>query len=209
MARKISLKQRVSAVKDYMTSGESIRAVSARHGMSFETLRRFIGSNARKKLKRPKKELIGVLPLPFEKESKECEALKKTPNSYRRWKPSEDELLRDAVYSKFTVNETTDLLGRSSQAIYCRKNQLMDDGFIQDVRFTSATGIKRNRSSLPIDAVKNESPVIMDTVITKPIPGNVPKNEVDLRELAGLVKEFGVSITMNVTTEGTNILMHN
>ena len=215
MARKISVKQRVSAVTDYMTSGESLRAVSARHGMSVETLRRFADGKVRKKGRSTQKP-NGVLSLPFEKERKEREAKKKTPNSNRRWTLSEDELLRDAVYGKFTVNETTDLLGRSPQAIYCRKSQLMDDGFIQDVRFTLATGIKRNRRSLYLDPVKEEAPIV---AIVEEVKEEVKhevketaapiKGEVNLRELAGLVKEFGVSITMNVTAESTNILMHN
>ena len=211
MAKKISVKERVSAVKDYMTSGESLRAVSARHGMSVETLRRFAEGKVRKKGRSSKKP-NGVLTLPFEKERKKREAIKKSPNANRRWTLSEDELLRDAVYGKFTVNETTDLLGRSPQAVYCRKSQLMDDGFIQDVRFTLPTGIKRNRRSFPIAPVKEEAPIVD---IIKEVKEEVKettssiKGEVNLRELAGLVKEFGVSITMNVTADSTNILMHN
>ncbi len=208
MPRKISAKERVSAVKDYVTSGESLRVVSERHGMSVETLRRFAEGKVRKKGRRSQK-TNGVLTLPFSKERKERDPNKATPNANRRWSRSEDELLRDAVYSKFTVKETTDLLGRSKQSVYCRKSQLMDEGFIQDTRFTLPTGIKRTRRSLPTAPVREEAPVIVDTVITKPIPGNAPKNEVDLRELASLVRDFGVSITMNVTSEGTNILMHN
>jgi transposase-like protein len=207
MPRKISAKERVSAVKDYVTSGESLRVVSERHGMSVETLRRFAEGKIRKKGRRPNTN--GVLTLPFAKERKERDPNKATPNANRRWSRSEDELLRDAVYSKFTVKETTDLLGRSKQSVYCRKSQLMDEGFIQDTRFNMPTGIKRTRRSLPVAPVRAETPVIVDTVITKPIPGNAPKNEVNLRELAALVRDFGVSVTMNVTTEGTNILMHN
>ena len=182
--------------------------VSARHGMSGETLRRFAEGKVRKKGRRVQNP-TGVLTLPFVKDRKGREPNKATPNANRRWSRSEDELLRDAVYSKFTVEETTDLLGRSKQSIYCRKSQLMDDGFIEGARFTLPTGIKRTRRILPVAPVREEAPVIVDTVITKPIPGNVPKSEVDLRELAALVRDFGVSITMNVTTEGTNILMHN
>lgn len=207
MPRKISAKERVSAVKDYVTSGESLRVVSERHGMSVETLRRFAEGKVRKKGRRLNTN--GVLSLPFAKERKERDPNKATPNANRRWSRSEDELLRDAVYSKFTVKETTDLLGRSKQSVYCRKSQLMDEGFIEDTRFNMPTGIKRTRRSLPTAPVRAEAPVIVDTVITKPIPGNAPKNEVDLRELAALVRDFGVSVTMNVTPEGTNILMHN
>ena len=207
MAKKISAKERVSAVKDYVTSGESLRVVAARHEMSVETLRRFAEGKVRKKGRRPNTN--GVLTLPFAKERKDRDRNKLTPNANRRWTRSEDELLRDAVYSKFTVKETTDLLGRSQQSVYCRKSQLMDEGFIQDVRFTLPTGIKRKRHNLPLAPVKEEAPVIVDTVVTKPIPSSTVKNEVDLRELASLVRDFGVSITMNVTAESTNILMHN
>lgn len=209
MPKAISTRVRVTAVKDYVTSGDRLSVVAERHGISTETLRRFAGNKVRSRggsVKRIVKS--GTLQLPFKRERKERIGNTPSPNANRRWNLEEDGLLRDAVYSKFTVNETADLLGRSYQSIYCRKSQLVGEGFIDETRFTSPTGIKRPRHSVApviaphvdvIEVIKEET-----AVIATPIKGDV-----NLRELAELVKEFGVSVTMSVTSEGTEVKMHN
>lgn len=213
MPRTINVKTRVTAVKDYVTSNDTLRDVAARHGMSTETLRRFVGDKVRKRGgKKPLKAVAsGVLTIPFKKDRKDRKANKSVPNANRRWSKADDELLRDAVYSKFTVKETVDLLGRSSGSIYCRKSQLLQEGFIQDARFVNPKGIKRTRRKMEAPVI--EAPIVaVEEVITPAAGGATPtvtKGDVDLRELAGLVKEFGVSITMNVTSEGMEVKMHN
>lgn len=219
MPRTIDVKTRVSAVKDYVTSNDTLRDVAARHGMSSETLRRFVGDKARKRgsVKKLKAVASGVLTIPFKtKDRKERSANKSVPNANRRWSKGDDELLRDAVYSKFTVKETVDLLGRSAGSIYCRKSQLMEDGFIKATRFTLPTGIKRNRRKVEEAQVEFENKSELDRWIednrpvhTKEVAPAPVKDGVNLRELASLVKEYGVSITMNVTSEGMEVKMHN
>jgi len=216
MPRTISAKVRVTAVKDYVTSGDRLSVVAERHGMSTETLRRFVGDKVRRKGVSSKRVMkpAGALQLPFKKERKERVGNTPSPNANRRWTKEEDGLLRDAVYSKFTVSETVDLLGRSDSAIYCRKSQLVSEGFIDETRFTLPTGIKRTRHAVApvsespivaiIDEVIEEVKQLIDQESVAPVKG-----EVNLRELAGLVKEFGVSITMNVTAEGTEVKMYN
>ena len=209
MPKEISARVRVTAVKDYVTSGDRLSVVAERHGISTETLRRFAGNKVRSRGRSAKRVVkSGTLQLPFKKERKERIGNTPSPNANRRWTLAEDGLLRDAVYSKFTVSETADLLGRSYQSIYCRKSQLVSGRFIDETRFTLPTGIKRPRHSVApvtaphvdvIEAIKEEP-----TVIATPIKGDV-----NLRELAGLVKEFGVSVTMNVTAEGMEVKMHN
>lgn len=198
MARKISAKDRVSAVKDYMTSGETLRAVAARHGMSAETLRRFVGDKAKKRKNRVHNP--SVLTLPFRKERASKDTTQ--PNSNRRWSSTDDALLRDAVLGNFTVQETVDLLGRTRASIMCRKHYLVGNGFI-DRRFKVPTGITRTRRSSDLPVVVQTKPETEVKVLEK------VQGEANLRELASLVRDFGVHIKMTLTPEGTTIIMNN
>jgi transposase-like protein len=108
---KINSKTRVSAVKDYVTSGDPLRVVSERHGISSETLRRFLGNKIRKnKRGRPVTKGVtkGVMSIPFPTVRKRSGKDETRPNANRRWSSAEDELLRDAVLGNFTVEEIVD-----------------------------------------------------------------------------------------------------
>jgi hypothetical protein len=147
-----------------------------------------------------------------------------TPNSNRRWSKTEDEMLRDAVLSKMTVKETVELLGRTAPSIYCRKCQLIDDGFFNDpeTRFTLGTGIKRVRKPMThaletpevieevIEAPVVEAPVVETPVSEVPAPVTTPasvNSSIELIQLAQIVKEYGVNITVSVTSSGTEVKM--
>jgi transposase-like protein len=149
MPRTIDIKTRVSAVKDYVTSGEPLRVVAERHGISSETLRRFLGDKVRKGKKgRPVAVAKGVISIPFPASASVKKRSKKDPNlpnANRRWTRSEDELLRDAVLGNFTVEETVELLGRTGAAVTTRKHILLDNGFINEKRFKTPEGITRTR----------------------------------------------------------------
>ena len=199
MARKISAKERVSAVKDYVTSGESLRVVSARHGMSTETLRRFAGSKIKKRGRKTAKP-VGTLSIPFEKVKSALE------NSNLRWKRSEDELLRDAVMGKFTVDEAVELLGRTRASVMCRKHHLIKNGFIDLTRFKVPTGPDRARhSKTEVAEVVHVATRIEPKKEAKEAKGDFN----NLRELASIVRELGVNVTMVITEEGTEIKMSN
>ena len=130
-------------------------------------------------------------------------------------------MLRDAVLSKMTVKETVDLLGRTAPSIYCRKCQLIDEGFFNDpeTRFTLGKGIKRVRR--PMTHVLSAPEVIEDVVeevkeVTAPsaTPSATPiatpasvNNSIELIQLAQIVKDYGVNITVNVTANGTEVKM--
>ena len=48
MRRSISVKTRLSAVNDYVRYGKSLREVSQKHGVSVDTIRRWLGDSVRK-----------------------------------------------------------------------------------------------------------------------------------------------------------------
>lgn len=209
MPKTIDAKTRVNAVKDYVTSGDSLREVSERHGISAETLRRFLGNKVRRSV------------IPSNVVASKPQRTKKDvsrPNANRRWTIQEDELLRDAVFGNFTVEETMDLLGRTKAGVTTRKHVLLENGFLNEKRFKVPEGITRNRRKNIVlfpqtetkpettqETVSQEEPTSTSSVSVPSITVESPS----LRELAGLVQEFGVSIDMTVSSAGTVIRMHN
>jgi|688.fasta_scaffold172465_2 transposase-like protein len=197
MRKSIKPSLRRAAVQDYHRSGEGFKAVASRHGMSHETLRRFVREAmeaetpvmiARKRVKNP---LL--------------------PRANRRWNKTEDGMLSEAVASNMTVGEVVELLGRTPAAIMCRKHYLIEKGDIQGFRFKNSErtwGLQdRVGAEQDVDVPELESediPVPVVSVTHKEV-GETPQ----LRELAELVRDFGVHITMVVTPEGMEIKMHN
>ncbi len=222
MPRTIDVKTRVSAVKDYVTSGEPLRVVAERHGISSETLRRFLGDKVRKGKKgRPVAVAKGVISIPFPASASVKKRSKKDPNrpnANRRWTRAEDELLRDAVLGNFTVEETVELLGRTGAAVTTRKHILLDNGFINEKRFKTPEGITRTRRTqeeIERDLQNSFSAasvaVAPEETMSSP-ESAIPSLSVEgptLRELAEIVKDFGVNINMTVTQGGTVIKIHN
>jgi len=99
----------------------------------------------------------------------------------------------------------------------CQKSKLIEDGFIsENERFIPPTGIKRVRKAMVTvmstpDVVAEVSQPVM---VEKPIEVKVaepvkPTSNIDLADLAKLVKEFGVNVTLNVTAEGMEVKMTN
>ncbi len=223
MARVISKAVRTAAVKEYVKSNQSLKAVAVKYGMNEETLRRYLGNKVRPRGTRYLPD--GSVKTPVTKKTRKVrvsQASTKTPNSNKRWSKVEDEMLRDAVISNMTVRETVDLLGRTAPAIYCRKCQLIDEGFIPDpeMRFPVPTGIKRVRKPIEDDAIDfNEIEAILEDVETLvenveevvKANANTPSSStnVEFEQLAQLVKEYGVNITVSVTTSGTEVKMSN
>ena len=108
------------------------------------------------------------------------------------------------------VEETVDLLGRSAAAIYCHKSQLIDEGFIIDpeTRFVTPTGITRVRKPMENAISAPAIEAIVESVKTHvSVPAPATTNSIELAQLAQIVKEFGVNITMSVTSEGTEVRM--
>jgi transposase-like protein len=205
-----------AAIKDYLQNSKTLREVADAHGINIETLRKALGSRVRPRGTRYLPD--GSVKSPGSKNGRKIRTSKAselTPRSNKRWTATEDELLRDAVITGMTVNETVELLGRTAVSVYCRKCYLLDSGYIPnpDTRFTLAKGIKRPRKPIldnstiekiiEIEKGMDEeekvpvSPVVQTTI-----------NSIELEDLAKLVKSYGVNITVSVTATGTEVKMH-
>jgi len=213
MAKIITKAVKAAATRDYVTGNRTLKEVALTHDINPETLRRILGNKVRPRGTRYLAD--GTIKTPSTKNGRKIRKSsvnKITPNSNRRWTQTEDEMLRDAVLSKMTVEETVDLLGRSSAAIYCHKSQLIDEGFIIDpeTRFVVPPGITRVRR--PIEFLDPTSPPVDEAIVESvkthvSVSAPAPANSIELAQLAQIVKEFGVNITMSVTSEGTEVRM--
>jgi hypothetical protein len=218
MARVISKAVKAAATKDYVHNNGTLRDVASKHGINPETLRRILGSKVRPRGTRYLADGSVKTPSTINgRKVRTSTVSSATPNSNQRWTQEEDEMLRDAVLSKMTVKETVELLGRTAPSIYCRKCQLIDEGFFNDpeTRFTLGKGIKRVRK--PMTHVL-ESPEVIEDVVeevkehTAPVAAPVAtpasvNNSIELIQLAQIVKDYGVNITVNVTANGTEVKM--
>lgn len=212
---RINSKLRLSAVKDYLESGESLTVVSARHGIAKETLRKYLGNKVRAKGNpafNAKRGTSSIANNGADVSKVRVERKSSLPtNANRRWTPEDDAMLRDAVMSKFTVKETMELLGRTNASLYSRKCLLMEQGFIKDTRFVHAPGIKRTRKNVM------DAPVIEATIVSveEAQDNNVVEtndnlssiSDVKLLDLAKIVKDYGIKVTVSVSASGTEIKM--
>lgn len=219
MGKLIPKKVRVSAMKAYVTEGKTLREVANEFGINSESLRRWLGDKVRprgKHLKgRPSNNpsLRKSESAPVVERKSRVSKLSPTYNRANyRWTDTENEILRDAVLSKMTIKETTELLGRTPASIMCQKSKLIDDGFIDETtKFVMPNGIRRVRK--PMETVMStpevvaEAPMeIPEVKVAEPVK---PTNNIDLADLAKLVKEFGVNVTLNVTSNGMEVKMTN
>ncbi len=120
-------------------------------------------------------------------------------------------MLRDAVLSGLTTKETAELLSRSKASVACRKVHLIDRGVIPnpDARFIMPEDIKRPRvketEAVVEDVVEETFEPVNDTVNTETPKMNIP----ELGDLAKIVKEYGVNVTLNLTSSGMQVTMTN
>lgn len=213
---KIEMKTRLEAIHDYLRSGDSLKIVGERHGMSSETLRRFLGDAVRSKDKN--------LRAKFSRKTRPSVVAKQNIgilNQNKRWRKIEDETLIDAVRGGMTVEETSELLGRTPAAVYTRKHSLVRKGALEE-RFVIPEGIKRTRRRPAMPELFDETPVVEAPVVETPVveapvdePTPAPVSEVtevDLKEislerLAGIVRKYSVNLTMNISGGVTTIQM--
>jgi transposase-like protein len=207
---KIEMKTRLEAIHDYLRSGDSLRIVGERHGMSSETLRRFLGDAVRPKDKNGKAKFTGKT-RPSVVAKQNIGIL----NQNKRWGKIEDETLIDAVRGGMTVEETSELLGRTPAAVYTRKHNLVRKGALGE-RFVIPEGIKRTRRPV-MPELFDEAPVVeapvVETPVVEPTPtpmGEVTEvnlKEISLERLAGIVRKYSVNLTMNISGGVTTIQM--
>jgi transposase-like protein len=218
MAKVITKAVKAAAIKEYVHNNKNLREVATMYGINPETLRRILGNKVRPRGTRYLSN--GSVKTPASINGRKVRTSKTsaaTPNSNQRWTATEDEMLRDAVLSKMTVKETVELLGRTAPAIYCRKCQLIDEGFISDpeTRFVLPTGITRVRKpmahvlSTP-EVIEEVVEDIVEEVKDTPAPMSAPasvNSSIELIQLAQIVKDYGVNITVSVTSAGTEVKM--
>lgn len=231
MGRRVIPKNvRMGAIKAYVADGKTLKQVANEFGINQESLRRWLGDKVRprgyhfKKSSGYKKsdstgETSSVVAKAVSVKDKKSKVrvTSKLGRSNARWTPTEDEILRDAVLSGMTVGDTVEILERTPIAISCRKVHLIENGFIQDPskRFTVPTGIKRTRKPMANVFGETEVETVIIPETTKEIevevenstetPLSVPS--IELSDLAKLVKEFGVNITVSVTSKGMEVKM--
>lgn len=213
MSKFISKKTKRDAVRDYNTQGMTLRQVAEKYGVTAESVRRWTGYKTRPRGTRYSKSPVNQTRM-FEtpKGSKRAPFVNDPsfPNSNRHWTKTEDALLVDAVTDKLTVEETSKILGRSVPSVMSRKCLLIDRGLIkEDVRFPVAKGVKRVRKVVEspkakVEVVKATKPEVIKSTNIK-----VGISDIALNDLAAMVKSYGVSVTVMVTENGTEVKMHN
>ena len=226
MGKKIPKNVKAASMRAYVADGKTLREVAVEFGINAESLRRWLGNKVRprgrhlvgKTSNNPaikKTEVVDMI-----QETRKPRVSKFSPTHNRanyRWNETENEILRDAVLSKMTITETVELLGRTRAAIMCQKSKLIENGFIsENERFIPPTGIKRVRKpmvtvmSTPEVVAEAPQPVVVENPIEVKVAEPIkPTSNIDLADLAKLVKEFGVNVTLNVTAEGMEVKMTN
>lgn len=217
MGKQIPKNVKVAAMKAYVADGKTLRQAADDHGITAESLRRWLGDKVRKKgdYSKSKSEAGSTPPVSrasmVARKPRTSKASEVNVRSNKRWTLMEDELLRDAVLSKMTVKETVDLLGRTPVSIYCRKNYLIDSGFINgSTKFVMPSGIKRVRKQMEDSFDNTEVEAIVDIPEAEPLQeSNGAYQNIELSDLAKVVRDYGVNITVSMTSQGMEVKMSN
>ncbi len=200
MPRKISKQVRSKAVGLYR-SGMTMREISAEVGISQETVRKFVQE-------------AGVTPRPRGRVTTSNVNSGKTrsrrsfnkklagpgrENACKRWSEAEDEILIDAVKSGMELGDAASLLGRTKIAVSGRKYYLSQEGILteEDLRFPRPSGMEYEKGETEVAAVV-EAPQTEESNSTS-------ISEVSLQDLAQIVRDYGVSAQITLTTGGTEI----
>lgn len=207
MGKSIPIRVKLTAVNDYMRNPGSLKEVAERNGISHETLRRWLGDSVRKR---------GRISTPKERKSSPAVEARKAlgfPSQNKRWSKLEDESLIEAVKSGMTVEETSNLIGRTPYSIYTRKHHLASIGKLEE-RFTSPEGIKRQRKP-------KESPVVSEAVVVASMEEQakdasikeVPEVDMEairtlsLETLVSLVSQHNVVLNIDVNGDTTSVMI--
>jgi hypothetical protein len=215
--KKVDRKKKAEAVKDYLSSGQSLIVVAARHGISVETLRKAVGpSRMRKRGKKvitrvPSVVQAALFPsLAAGGKTNRKRKIKdlSSENANKRWNKTEVALLIDSVRDGLTVSETAKLLGRSNTAVIQRKSILITKGVMKDpTRFPIPDGIKRIRKQMDIpEVLENDLPVV-DLMPLDNTASSSSLKMIGLEDLADLVKRFGLDVTITISGDVTTVHM--
>ena len=200
MPRKISNQVRSKAVGLYRT-GMTMKEVSAEVGISQETVRRFIQEAG--VTPRPRGRVTGSKETPKVTHSRRSFNKKLAgpgrENACKRWTPEEDEILIDAVKSGMELGDAASLLGRTKIAVSGRKYHLSQEGTLTEemLRFPRPSGMEYEKGESEVAAVV-EVPQSEEST-----PTGI--SEVNLQDLAQIVRDYGVSAQITLSSKGTEI----
>ena len=213
MSKKVTKRLKSEAVKDYRKMGMSLRDVAAKHGVSAESVRRWAGYRTR-----PRGTKYPILDKSAIIASSEVYDIKPviSPNHINArnvWSKTEDEILKDAVIDNLTIRETVELLGRSEGSIMNRKSMLVKRGFIdKNLRFKPDFGKSDSKNTKPQlsksvvkTIVKNAPPV---KKVEEKTGSSINIEKIGLSDLAKLVKDHGVGVTLVLSQQGTEVRFH-
>ena len=201
MGKKISQKVKNDVIAAYKKGGFTILEIARKYGVGYESVRRWTG-------------IANIYDKNSVYKKKDNVVVSKNNPGERfnsRWTDSEDELLREAVTTNMTVKATAELLGRTKPSIYCRKINLIERGIIEDpeTRFVIPKGIKRVRgtkvSEPEIEEILQEIQFEVPDVDRETPTMSIP----ELSDLARVVKEYGVNVTLSLTSTGMEVKMSN
>jgi len=201
MGKMVSQKVKNDVIAAYKKGGFTILEIARNYGVGYESVRRWTGlatTYDKNSVSKKKEKVVIAKNNPGERFNS-------------RWTASEDELLREAVTTNMTVKATADLLGRTKPSIYCRKVNLIERGIIEDpeTRFVIPEGIKRvrvtNVSEPEIEEILQEIQFDVPVVEQETPSMSIP----ELADLAKVVKEYGVNVTLSLTSAGMEVKMSN
>ena len=112
------------------------------------------------------------------------------------------------VRGGMTVEETSELLGRTAAAVYTRKHILVLKGALGE-RFVVPEGIKRTRRPVsevpPQEPPVETAPEVTETNTEIPAMNTDGLSDLSLERLASIVNNYGVNLTMNISGNATTI----
>lgn len=227
----ITKKAKKEAMQEYLDNPEMTIGVAAKnHGMSLETLRKFLGTKVRHK-RGKKKILVAEEVTLFKKVTgRKPKQIVIAPNAHQRWPGVDDEVLKAGIDNNKTAKAMAKELGRSRRAILCRKHILIAQGFIKDPRRFKVSPFKKRTSKSDADQLALAFPkeqkmkrgpykktIVPIEVSVHPKVKEVKKVQkvtksdgtqiqaIKLEDLAAIVNKHGVSVRILTNSEGTEI----
>lgn len=197
---KITTEKKTQAIKLYQ-AGYTFREAGEKLGISYESVRRIVREAGVAPRSRGGARVSNATPLrtrPRRSSPKKL-AGPGRENACKHWTPEEDEILVDAVKSGMELGDAASLLGRTKIAVSSRKYRLIQEGIISEemLRFPRPSGMEYEKGGTEVAAVL-EVPSLEE-----PNPAGI--SEVSLQDLAQIVRDYGVSAQITLSSKGTEI----
>ena len=201
--RLISKSTKRTVVSKYK-KGETVESISKEIGCAKETVRRIIHNDPTVTMRRRGHRFDGPATAsngashpgssPISKRSR-YKRKKSGPgleNACKTWTADEDDIIIDAVASGMELKDTASLLGRTKVAVSGRKSYLIKNKIITEdgVRFPRPEGITY---------VKQEPYEVLPTT------DDSPMSSVKLSDIAQVVRDYGVSASISINSQGIKI----